>query len=188
MRGCISAASFVQLPARAAFLLRVGRTVDSHDLREKGLGLSLTTHITALSAPHHQSRHEPAKEDLNVQNGPACPARSNGLLPSGELSLVQGNLPGTFASLRAHRASSPSSSASNLPGDRRQCRPLRRVISPVLFHHPHRTVAKLRRELFPCIAHHGSFSQIGASGKAGAVQGYSAATECDARAPDRVIA
>jgi hypothetical protein len=37
----------------------------------------------------------------------------------------------------------------------------------MLLHHPHRTVAKLRRKLVPRSTHHGSFSQIGASGKPG---------------------
>ncbi|MEE4207548.1 MAG: HNH endonuclease, partial [Erythrobacter sp.] len=39
-----------------------------------------------------------------------------------------------------------------------------------LLHHPHRTVAKLRRKLVPCSTHCGSFSQIGASGKPGTLQ------------------
>ena len=40
----------------------------------------------------------------------------------------------------------------------------------MLIDHPHRTVAKLRRKLVPCSAHHSSFSQIGASGKPGTLQ------------------
>lgn len=55
------------------------------------------------------------------------------------------------------------------PRDRSDGRPFRAVISPVLLHHPHRTVADLRRKLGPC-RHHSSFSQIGASGKPGTLR------------------
>ncbi|MHA3790075.1 HPP family protein [Rhizorhabdus wittichii] len=40
----------------------------------------------------------------------------------------------------------------------------------MLIDHPNGTVAKLRRKLVPCSAHHSSFSQIGASGKPGTLQ------------------
>jgi len=39
----------------------------------------------------------------------------------------------------------------------------------MLIHHSNRSLANLRRKSVPCIAHRGSFSQIGASGKAGAL-------------------
>jgi len=43
----------------------------------------------------------------------------------------------------------------------------------VLVNHPYRSVAKLSRKPVPCIAHRGSFSQMGASRKVGAVQSTS---------------
>src|SRR6202007_570994 len=60
--------------------------------------------------------------------------------------------------------------AANLPRDRSNRRTARRMLAFMIQHHPHRTLADLRRKLVRRRTRHGStFLRVGASGKPGAV-------------------
>src|SRR5208283_5202771 len=63
--------------------------------------------------------------------------------------------------------------AADLRRNRRDCGPLRRMIAPMLLHHPNRPSPDLRREFVRGLLlrfHDPILSRVGASGKPGAVQ------------------